>query len=104
LAPLPGSPAIDGGGADGCPKTDQRGITRPQGAACDIGAFEYVAPPPPVAPPCARVVSLPARLRARARSFDVLVGGKVVAARRRPRQHVAIAGVRRAVVRVHLRN
>jgi hypothetical protein len=40
---LPGSPAIDAGGADGCPKTDQRGIPRPQGAACDIGAFEACA-------------------------------------------------------------
>ena len=28
----------------GCTATDQRGIARPQGAACDIGAFEYVAP------------------------------------------------------------
>jgi len=40
----PGSPAIDHGGtsANGCPPTDQRGITRPQGPACDIGAFELV--------------------------------------------------------------
>src|SRR6266581_2057117 len=38
----PGSPAIDHGGtsANGCPPTDQRGVTRPQGPACDIGAFE----------------------------------------------------------------
>src|SRR6266496_1604948 len=36
------SPAIDHGGtsANGCPPTDQRGVTRPQGPACDIGAFE----------------------------------------------------------------
>jgi hypothetical protein len=35
-----GSPAIDA--ASGCPppSTDQRGVTRPQGSACDIGAFE----------------------------------------------------------------
>jgi CSLREA domain-containing protein len=40
----PGSPAIDHGGtsANGCPPTDQRGISRPQGPACDIGAFELV--------------------------------------------------------------
>lgn len=38
VALLPGSPALDA--ADGCPATDQRGVTRPQGAACDIGAFE----------------------------------------------------------------
>jgi CSLREA domain-containing protein len=37
------SPALDGGGA-GCQKTDQRGVSRPQLAACDIGAFEYRAP------------------------------------------------------------
>ena len=45
-AVLPGSPAIDAGAADGCPRADQRGTARPQGAACDIGAFEYVPPPP----------------------------------------------------------
>lgn len=38
---LAGSPAIDAGSA-ACPPpaTDQRGIIRPQGGACDIGAFE----------------------------------------------------------------
>ncbi|WAZ25658.1 CSLREA domain-containing protein [Streptomyces cinnabarinus] len=36
---LPGSPALDA--AADCPATDQRGITRPQGAACDIGAYEH---------------------------------------------------------------
>ncbi len=40
LALLPGSPAIDHG--SGCPAADQRGVARPQGAACDIGAFELV--------------------------------------------------------------
>jgi hypothetical protein len=38
---LPGSPAINGGTGVGCPATDQRGFARPQGAACDIGAFEF---------------------------------------------------------------
>ncbi len=37
---LAGSPAIDAGTNTGCPATDQRGVTRPQGAACDIGAYE----------------------------------------------------------------
>jgi hypothetical protein len=36
---LEGSPAADGAGP-GCPATDQRGISRPQGLRCDIGAFE----------------------------------------------------------------
>jgi hypothetical protein len=37
---LPGSPAINTGDNAGCPATDQRGVTRPQGAGCDIGAYE----------------------------------------------------------------
>ena len=32
--------AINSG--DSCPATDQRGVSRPQGGACDIGAYEYV--------------------------------------------------------------
>jgi CSLREA domain-containing protein len=40
VALLTGSPAIDAGDNDTCPATDQRGVTRPQGEACDIGAFE----------------------------------------------------------------
>ena len=36
-----GSSAIDSGGVNQtCPNTDQRGVTRPQGAGCDIGAYE----------------------------------------------------------------
>ncbi len=38
---LPGSPAIDAGNDTDCATTDQRGVARPQGAACDIGAYEY---------------------------------------------------------------
>jgi hypothetical protein len=38
---LDGSPAIDAGGAANCPPTDQRGISRPQGPTCDIGAYEW---------------------------------------------------------------
>jgi hypothetical protein len=37
---LPNSPAIDAGDNAACPATDQRGVSRPQGVACDIGAFE----------------------------------------------------------------
>ena len=40
---LVGSPAIDAADDDYCPSTDQIGTERPQGAGCDIGAFEYVA-------------------------------------------------------------
>jgi hypothetical protein len=37
-----GSPAIDAADAAVCPATDQRGVIRPQGAGCDVGAFEIV--------------------------------------------------------------
>jgi len=37
---LPGSPAIDAAGFSPCELVDQRGLSRPQGTACDIGAFE----------------------------------------------------------------
>ncbi len=46
---LSGSPAIDRGVAT-CAPTDQRGVARPQGPACDSGAFERV-PPPASSPP-----------------------------------------------------
>ncbi len=35
-----GSPALNAGDDADCPATDQRGITRPQGTHCDIGAYE----------------------------------------------------------------
>jgi hypothetical protein len=49
MALLKGSPAIDRGGSAFCPATDQRGVKRPDkpGTACDIGAYEFVAPAPP---------------------------------------------------------
>lgn len=50
---LTGSPAIDSGDDGSCPGTDQRGMARPAGNNCDIGAFEFGADlpinPPPVA-------------------------------------------------------
>lgn len=46
---LNGSPAIDAGnsatpgsGGNACAVSDQRGFIRPQGTACDIGAFEFL--------------------------------------------------------------
>lgn len=44
MALKPGSPAINGvtyTPPNGCPATDQRGVTRPQEEVCDIGAFEF---------------------------------------------------------------
>jgi hypothetical protein len=57
---LPGSPAIDAGSVD-CPPpaTDQRGMARPQGAACDIGAVESLSAPPPTPTPTATPTATP---------------------------------------------
>lgn len=52
MALPPGSSAIDAGNAATCLPTDQRGILRPQGSSCDIGAYEVatrLALNPPVA-------------------------------------------------------
>jgi fibronectin type 3 domain-containing protein len=46
MRPGSGSNAIDNGGA--CSGTDQRGVARPQGTACDIGSVEIYRTPPTV--------------------------------------------------------
>jgi Bacterial Ig domain len=51
MEPAYGSSAIDTGTDVSCPNVDQRGLARPQGAHCEIGAVEVVPPPPP--PPVA---------------------------------------------------
>jgi CSLREA domain-containing protein len=51
---LPGSPAIDAGVTECSRLPDQRGVERPQGARCDIGAYEVAASElPPTATPSA---------------------------------------------------
>ena len=47
--PQPGSPVVDSGTGIGCPAADQRGVPRPSGLACDVGAVETVAGAPAVA-------------------------------------------------------
>ena len=42
MALLTNSPAIDAGDPSICGGIDQRGVMRPQGFGCDIGAFEFV--------------------------------------------------------------
>ena len=44
MALLPGSPAIDAGDNLAAPPADQRGVPRPAGLACDIGAYECGPP------------------------------------------------------------
>jgi hypothetical protein len=38
---VPDGPAIDSADDAFCPVVDQRGVARPVGPACDVGAFEY---------------------------------------------------------------
>ena len=38
---LPRSPALNAADPTACPATDQRGVSRPMGADCDIGAYEF---------------------------------------------------------------
>ena len=40
--PYAGSPAVDNASLLYCPTTDQRGVPRPKGAGCDVGAVERI--------------------------------------------------------------
>jgi hypothetical protein len=46
-----GSPAIDAGAALPAIVTDQKGVSRPQDAGLDIGAYEFGTPAAPAAAP-----------------------------------------------------
>jgi hypothetical protein len=50
MALMSGSGALDQVplSGTGCPAIDQRGVARPQGTACDIGAYELASPPTPM--------------------------------------------------------
>ncbi len=80
-----GSPAIDA--ADACPATDQRGVLRPQGGACDIGAFELVPPLPPTPTPTPPTPAVPLggpatlRLLSKAVKIDLKTGRGTLAAK-----------------------
>ena len=72
---LPGSPAIDAVAAASCTvSTDQRGVARPQGAFCDIGAFEGVLTSC-VFPPSGMVAWWPFNETAGATSLQDIIGG-----------------------------
>jgi len=70
---LAGSPAIEVGSPD-CPPpaTDQRGVGRPQGAACDIGAFEAPLP-------VGGIAQLPDVSHSPARNYGALAGAALTA-------------------------
>lgn len=72
MALLPGSPAINAGTNDGCPETDQRGVTRPQGSQCDIGAYEYEIPADST-PPTVIDILMPQRRPFPAPNVNVIV-------------------------------
>ena len=42
--PVQGSPLVDAANTAACPAADQRGVSRPQGPACDIGSIEAEPP------------------------------------------------------------
>jgi len=76
IALYEGSPAIDAGDSAECPELDQRGVTRPVGGGCDIGAWEGVGiplPSPPAPPAAPKTTSPPALPRA-----TISAKGKVV--------------------------
>jgi predicted outer membrane repeat protein len=72
MALLPGSPAINAGTNNDCPETDQRGVTRPQGSQCDIGAYEYEIPADST-PPTVIDILMPKRRPFPAPNVDVIV-------------------------------
>jgi len=73
MALLSGSPAIDAGDDSGCPGRDARGVVRPQGPACDIGAYER-APATAVTGGAANISSTGATLSGLAANPDALAG------------------------------
>ncbi len=85
MALAPGSDAVDMvpvTGA-GCPPTDQRGVARPQLAACDIGAFELTSAPPGAGGGGDTVAPVVSRVAVTPRTFAVGRGSTPVAAKRR---------------------
>jgi hypothetical protein len=69
----PESPAIDAGDDVGCPASDARGVLRPAGAACDIGAFE-VATPAAGTLAASTVTSISAQLDSTVTNPDIAAG------------------------------
>jgi CSLREA domain-containing protein len=67
-----GSPAVDAVPASGagCPAVDQRGVLRPAGAACDIGAFE-IATAGATTGPASAIATSSATLNGSARNPDL---------------------------------
>jgi hypothetical protein len=107
MRPQPGSAAIDQVPIFGaaCPPTDQRGVTRPGGTGCEIGAYE-VTPPRATTGPATEIVPAAATLSATitANAADAGVhfeyGTTTAYGRSSADQHVA--GVTAVTVQAHL--
>jgi uncharacterized protein YraI len=67
------APEVNAGTATGCPTTDQRGVTRPQGSACDIGSVE-LAPPSAVTGPSTALTASSADVAGTAGNPAILAG------------------------------
>ncbi len=113
FAELDGSPAIDAGETASCPQTDQRGVGRPAGPVCDIGAFEralavvaVVAPPPPsvnppsVTPPTKCTDKLPPITTLKRRGLHLAADGRLSLRGRSKDQKKCRSGVRRVQVSI----
>ena len=74
MALTPCSAAIDAASDTTCPGTDQRGIARPQGSNCDIGAYEWVQGPPLTVSFCADRKSLGWGAQPGEASYDIAFG------------------------------
>jgi hypothetical protein len=68
-----GSPAADAGDGNDCPRADQRGLVRPQGTTCDIGAYE-AAPGAAVTGEASAVATQSATLAGQATNPDLAAG------------------------------
>jgi len=73
-----GSSAIDTGNNTTCAATDQRGITRPQGPACDIGAYEFQGATTLTVSPATGIYGNTVNLTATLESGGVGVGGRTI--------------------------
>jgi hypothetical protein len=75
-----GSPAIDRVPASGagCPSTDQRGIARPQGRACDAGAFEVAVAGSAAVGPGGVLLAAVSKLKLSPRSFAAARSGATI--------------------------
>lgn len=77
LLPAAGSPAIDKADATACPATDERGVIRPQGVGCDVGAAE-LAPPSAVTGPASSITPTGATTAGTATNPAVAPGTAVI--------------------------